>query len=107
MLYTKEFDVQNFEFWAGAKRKTEKLGYDELEALGELIELTFPDDPDYQPTETDINEYVWFDVQYITYDTYGVPQCGCDIQFHTDDDFMGDDEFMERVKDGYARIVEF
>lgn len=106
MQYAKDFDIMTFEFWSGAKTKVDTLDYDEKQALEEMINTVFDVD-DYIPTDTEINDFVWFDVNYITYDTHGAPQCGCEVQFHMNDDFQYDDDFMARVENGYARIVEF
>lgn len=57
MDYTKEFDVEHFEFWSGAKDRTEDLSLDQLKALGNYIEECFAD---RTPTETEINDFVWF-----------------------------------------------
>ena len=60
MTYTKEFSIDSFPFWAGAvdvvNHYAKKYMLDELE---QLIIDTFVD---CTPTETDINDFVWFDV---------------------------------------------
>jgi len=61
MNYTKEFSVDSFPFWSGAKdtvddvRRAGKM--DELEAV---IEAAFECDEE-PPTETQINDFVWFE----------------------------------------------
>ena len=63
MVYSKDFSVDSFEFWSGAKdtvddvRRAEKM--DELQSL---IEEQFSD---RIPTETEINDFVWFEREYI------------------------------------------
>jgi hypothetical protein len=58
MQFTKEFDVDTFKFWSGAEdtvktiRKNGKMG-----EFGEHIEMVFDG---LTPTETEINDYVWF-----------------------------------------------
>lgn len=60
MYYAVEFDINSFEFWSGAKSRIEnirELGkLDELEAL--IIDI-FSDSENV--TETDINDFVWFE----------------------------------------------
>ena len=58
MEYTIEFNIEKFEFWAGAKERTENLTPKQKLALGEYIEEVFADTT---PTETQINDFVWFD----------------------------------------------
>jgi hypothetical protein len=58
MKYTKEFDIDNFPFWGGAKdtiKTVKKNG--KMDELGELIESVFIE---RTPTETEINDFVWF-----------------------------------------------
>ena len=60
MYYEVKFDIYNFEFWSGAKDRVEKIR--ELGMLGELEDLitdVFSDSKDI--TETDINDFVWFE----------------------------------------------
>lgn len=73
MIYSKDFSVDSFEFWSGGKdtvddvRKAEKM--DELQ---ELIEEQFSD---RIPTETEINDFVWFERGYI-YSQLGLDENG-------------------------------
>ena len=75
MNYTKEFSIDTFEFWSGARdtiediRKAGKM--DELELL---IKSTFECD-DEPPTDTQINDMVWFDRDYI-YEQLGLDENG-------------------------------
>lgn len=63
MQYKKEFSIDSFEFWSGAKsvidtvRKAGKL--DELQTL---IEEQFQNET---PNATKINDFVWFNPEYI------------------------------------------
>lgn len=57
MEYTKDFDIQDFEFWSGAKDRTKNLTCEQLEQLGQYIEEYFCDET---PTESKINDFVWF-----------------------------------------------
>lgn len=73
MVYSKDFSVDSFEFWSGAKdtvedvRKAEKM--DELQSL---IEEQFSD---RIPSETEINDFVWFERSYI-YSQLGLDENG-------------------------------
>lgn len=73
MVYSKDFSVDSFEFWSGAKdtvedvRKAEKM--DELQSL---IEEQFSD---RIPSETEVNDFVWFERGYI-YSQLGLDENG-------------------------------
>ena len=75
MVYSKEFSVDTFPFWSGAKdtvkdvREARKM--DELQSL---IEERFADS-ETPPTETEINDFVWFDRGYI-YSRLGLDENG-------------------------------
>lgn len=59
MEYRKEFRLDEFEFWSGAKgRYDEFFEQDKLKLLEDSIETAFEGQV---PTDTDINDYVWFD----------------------------------------------
>lgn len=59
MEYKVDFDVNEFDFWSGAKDTIADVKkYDLMEELGNLIEETFADTT---PTDTEINDYVWFE----------------------------------------------
>ena len=59
MEYKVDFDVNEFKFWSGAKDTIADVErYDLMEELGNLIEETFADT---MPTDTEINDYVWFE----------------------------------------------
>lgn len=87
MVYSKDFSVDSFEFWSGGKdtvddvRKAEKM--DELQ---ELIEEQFSD---RIPSETEINDFVWFERGYI------YSQLGLDENGELPEDEDGEDEDEE------------
>lgn len=58
MKYLVSFDVYTFPFWSGAKERVKGLTYEQLGELGQKIEDTFYD---IDPSDDDINDYVWFD----------------------------------------------
>jgi len=59
MKVTRELNLQNFEFWSGAKDHEFKLS--ELKDLENCIEDFFPDGA----TETQINDLLWFDEEFL------------------------------------------
>lgn len=63
MQYLSEFSIDTFPFWSGAIdviRKIKKAG--KLDELASLIEDCFSD---HTPTKTEINDFVWFNADYI------------------------------------------
>ena len=73
MNYTKEFSIDTFEFWSGAKdiiKNVRKAG--KLAELESIIEEAFADKA---PTATQINDMVWFDCDYI-YEQLGLDENG-------------------------------
>ena len=73
MKYQVEESIHNFEFWSGAKDTIEELTHDEMNKLEELIEEIF-DNGDELPTDTEINDFVWFErdtiAQHLGYDDF-------------------------------------
>lgn len=58
MKYAVDFDINTFEFWSGARQVVEQLRKEDLlEDASVLIETAFEGET---PTETQINDYVWF-----------------------------------------------
>lgn len=57
MEYTKDFDIQNFQFWSGAYDRVKDLTSDKKGQLQQYIEECFCNKT---PTETEINDFVWF-----------------------------------------------
>lgn len=73
MKYEVDFDVNEFDFWSGAKDTIADVKrYDLMEELGNLIEETFADTT---PTDTEINDYVWFEKKEI-YERLGLNEYG-------------------------------
>ena len=61
MKYAVDFDIDNFEFWGGARRVIEQVRKEDLlEDASVLIETAFEGET---PTATQINDYVWFDLE--------------------------------------------
>ena len=82
MVYSKEFSVDTFPFWSGAKDTFEdvcKAG--KMDELQSLIEEQFAD-KETPPTETEINDFVWFERDFI-YDQLGLDENG---ELHDEDE---------------------
>jgi len=62
MLIKKEVSLRYFEFWSGAISNAEKLTVDELDQLEQILEDTYCDE---LPTETEINDLMWFEFETI------------------------------------------
>lgn len=86
MNYTKEFSIDTFEFWSGARdtiKDIQKAG--KMAELESIIEETFADET---PTDTQINDMVWFDRDYI-YEQLGLDENGNLIDNEDDDEDEG------------------
>lgn len=59
MIITKELNLANFNFWAGAKNHS--FTYSELNELEYILKDLFPEGAD----ETQINDLFWFDEEYL------------------------------------------
>ena len=63
MLFTQEFNVDAFHFWSGAKDTIEDIKKaKKMDELQTLIEDYFGDQT---PTETQVNDFVWFQRDFI------------------------------------------
>ena len=59
MVYTCECSLENFDAWSGGKDTLSVLiDKDDCEEVEELIESCFMDAP---PTETEVNDFLWFE----------------------------------------------
>jgi hypothetical protein len=59
MKYSKEFDVNEFDFWGGAKDTIKVIK--EHKMMGQLQDMLEEIFADKIPTATEINDTVWFD----------------------------------------------
>lgn len=66
MYYKADFNIDTFQFWGGAKSRMEDATYDQRRAVADRIEECFSYD-DNIPTDTDINDLVWFECDDIFY----------------------------------------
>ena len=82
MVYSKGFSIDTFPFWAGAKDTFEdvcKAG--KADKLQLLIEEVFAGN-ETPPTETEINDFVWFERDLI-YNQLGLDENG---ELHDEDE---------------------
>jgi hypothetical protein len=69
LKFTVDFDIDSFEFWSGARQVVEQLRKEDLlEDALVLIETAFEGET---PTETQINDYVWFYLEDDLKEIYG------------------------------------
>ena len=61
MTYTVEKPLSQFQFWSGAKERTDHLTTDQLDLLDGLL----PEILGENPTDTAINDLFWFEDDYI------------------------------------------
>lgn len=70
MKYIEETSLENFEAWSGGKDTLDELTHDECESVEQLIEDSFAE----TPTDTDINDFLWFErnaiAQHLGYDDW-------------------------------------
>lgn len=58
MKYVCEDSLNSFKFWSGGKDTADTLSYEELETLDSLLEDVYCDE---LPTDTEINDFFWFE----------------------------------------------
>lgn len=71
MRYVIESTMREFEAWSGAKWVHDRLTYEELDILDELIDELQDSAREEPMTETEINDILWFDLEdwlEVTYD---------------------------------------
>ena len=61
MIYTVEKPLSQFEFWSGAKERTDHLTIEQLDRLDDLL----PEVLGENPTDTEINDLFWFEEDFI------------------------------------------
>lgn len=61
MKIYEEKSLNDFEFWSGAKSNAEMLTIAELDEVEAMFEEIYPDGI----TDTEINDFFWFDFGYI------------------------------------------
>lgn len=58
MKYIVEESLSNFDAWSGGKDTKDELTEEQLSQVEDFIEELYPDNP---PTQTDINDILWFE----------------------------------------------
>jgi len=61
MIVKTEIALKNFEFWSGAADRAKYLTNDEFNVIESHMDDIFPDGAD----ETDINDFMWFEDDFI------------------------------------------
>lgn len=61
MKIYREESLSNFEFWSGAISNAEEFTLEELDRIGDMLEVESPDGMD----ETEINDLMWFEPEYL------------------------------------------
>lgn len=64
MKYIVEESLSSFNAWSGGADTVAELTSEQLDQVEELIEEMFPDEP---PTDTQINDFLWFERDAIAY----------------------------------------
>ena len=89
MTYTVEKSLSQFEFWSGAKERTDHLTVEQLDRLDGLL----PEILGENPTDTAINDLFWFEDDYIAqllgFDSWEALERYNDVEDDEDDE---DDE---------------
>lgn len=67
MTIKKEISLKDFEFWGGAAVTVSLLRDDELDAIEAWLE-----DLDVELTETELNDFIWFDLENVIEDILGI-----------------------------------
>jgi hypothetical protein len=60
MMITRETNIHEIEFWAGAATFADELSWNELETIGDAIEELYPQGL----SETQLNDILWFDTDW-------------------------------------------
>ena len=82
MVYSKEFSADTCPFWSGAKDTIKDVRTaSKMDELQSLIEEQFADG-ETPPTETEINDFVWFERDFI-YNRLGLDENG---ELHDEDE---------------------
>lgn len=64
MIVKREVDPEDFEFWGEAKARVDDATEEQRQLVFARLQDVFLDD---FPTETDVNDYVWFECDDIFY----------------------------------------
>lgn len=91
MTYTVEKPLSQFEFWSGAKQRTDHLTIEQLDRLDDLLSEVLGENP----TDTEINDLFWFEEDFIAqllgFDSWKALERYNDGEDDEDDEDEGDD----------------
>lgn len=91
MTYTVEKPLSQFEFWSGAKERTDHLTIEQLDRLDYLL----PEVLGENPADTEINDLFWFEEDFIAqllgFDSWEALERYNDGEDDEDDEDEGDD----------------
>lgn len=91
MIYTVEKPLSQFEFWSGAKERTNHLTIEQLDRLDDLLSEVLGENP----TDTAINDLFWFEEDFIAqllgFDSWEALERYNDGEDDEDDEDEGDD----------------
>ena len=124
MKYVVEMDLENFEAWAGGKETLKVLIENgDCESVEDLINEVY-EDAEEMPTETTINDFLWFERDFIAehlgyrdWEAYEYEKWSLQDLEDADEWFCGIDfDMMERIsgkrrddysdEDGYQDFVD-
>ena len=63
MIIISDIDLRNFGFWSGGKDTAKTLTLEEIDQIQFILEDSYPDGM----TETDVNDFFWFERDTIAY----------------------------------------
>lgn len=95
MFYKVDFDINTFQFWSGAKSRMDDATYDQIRAVADRIEECFS--YDNIPTDTEINDFVWFECDDIFFPEEEEEEEDSDDE--EDDDWDEDEESEEEEEE--------
>lgn len=106
MTYTVEKPLSQFEFWSGAKERTDHLTVEQLDRLDGLL----PEILGENPTDTAINDLFWFEDDYIArllgFDSWKALERHNDGEDDEGDNLDEDDEDEDEIGPGMESEFE-
>lgn len=100
MKVISEISLKDFEFWSGACDRAKNCTVEDFESIEEMFEELYPEGM----TDTEINDFFWFDfdtiVQYLGYDNEE------DFDRKHDPNYIDDDELEDYVEDWFYDFLD-
>lgn len=73
LIYTKEFTMDDFEWWSGGNDTYTRIcGKGVEEEAEEILNTYLFDYGNIKPTETEINDFMWFEMDDLLKEEYGI-----------------------------------